>query len=57
MIDIKDKVDSKEIRIKFWESVEISYKKLKANKTLYQEEIEERKLWENTLMDGLENEL
>jgi len=39
--------------IQFWEEVNEAYSKLKANKTAFKDEIEERKLWEKTLFDGM----
>lgn len=38
----------------FWNQVNASYAKLKEDKEAWAEELEERKLWENTLGDGLE---
>lgn len=38
----------------FWNQVNASYEKLKEDKEAWADELEERKLWENTLGDGLE---
>ncbi|MCL4550886.1 MAG: hypothetical protein M1495_20225 [Bacteroidetes bacterium] len=39
--------------IQFWNEVNEAYSKLKASKTAFKDEIEERKLWEKTLSDGI----
>lgn len=40
----------------FWRQVNEAYARLRQNPTAWQEELEERRLWDNTLMDGLEEE-
>ena len=41
-------------RRKMLEATNSAFSALKADKTAWQEEIEERKIWENTLSDGFE---
>lgn len=43
-------------RKKFLEELNASYAALRSDPVAWQEELEERKLWENTLMDGLEDD-
>ncbi len=43
-------------RRKMLEATNEAFATLKADKTLWNEELAERKLWENTLADGAENE-
>ena len=43
-------------RRKILEATNEAFSTLKANQDLWQEEITERKVWENTLSDGVENE-
>ena len=43
-------------RRKILEATNEAFSTLKANQDLWQEEIAERKVWENTLSDGVENE-
>jgi predicted transcriptional regulator len=40
----------------FWDEVDAAYRELQADPASWAEELEERKLWEATLMDGLEPE-
>jgi Arc/MetJ-type ribon-helix-helix transcriptional regulator len=40
----------------FWQEVREAYARLRHDPQAWQEELEERRLWENTLMDGLEEE-
>lgn len=42
--------------IQFWNEVDEAYLKLKSNKKAYKQEIEERKLWEKTLSDGIKSD-
>ena len=43
-------------REKFLDEVNEAYARLRANPQAWEDEIVERKLWEGTLMDGLEKE-
>lgn len=43
-------------RRKLLEATNSAFSALKANKTAWQEESDERDIWENTLLDGVENE-
>jgi post-segregation antitoxin (ccd killing protein) len=43
-------------RRKILEATNEAFSTLKANQDLWQEEIAERQVWENTLSDGVENE-
>ena len=39
-----------------WEQLNAGYAALRADPVAWAEELEERRLWDNTLMDGLEDE-
>lgn len=43
-------------RRKMLEATNLAFSKLKADKSAWREEIEERELWENTLSDGVGKE-
>lgn len=43
-------------RRKILEATNIAFAELKADKAAWAEELEERKLWENTLLDGIDKE-
>ena len=43
-------------RRRFLEGLNEDFKALKKDRKAWQEETEERRLWENTLLDGIENE-
>ncbi len=43
-------------RRKLLEATNLAFLELKAGKAVWQEEIEEREIWENTLSDGVEKE-
>lgn len=43
-------------RRKMLEATNLAFSELRADKTAWQEESEERQLWENTLADGVEKE-
>ena len=43
-------------RRKILEATNQAFATLKANKEAWKEELDERELWENTLMDGIEKE-
>lgn len=38
------------------EAANLAFSALKADKTAWQNELEERQMWENTLLDGVEDE-
>jgi hypothetical protein len=40
----------------FWKSANEGWEKLRSDPVAWQEELEERRLWEATLMDGLEDD-
>jgi hypothetical protein len=56
MKTVIDKTEDKDSKEKYRESLIEGYKNLHENEEQYQEELEEMKLWDNTLMDGLEDE-
>jgi len=41
-------------KTQFFESLDAAFKALKADPVAWAQELEERRLWENTLMDGLD---
>lgn len=43
-------------RRKMLEATNSAFSALKADKSAWQEEVEERGIWENTLLDGVEKE-
>lgn len=43
-------------RRKMLEATNLAFSELKADKTAWQDEMEEREMWENTLADGVEKE-
>jgi|GEM_PF-7106314 len=46
------KKEKKQAEQKFWDDVNKAFKKLKLNKRLWREELEERKLWGITFLDN-----
>lgn len=40
----------------FWQQVHEAYARLRQDPVAWQEELEEQRLWDNTLVDGLEKE-
>lgn len=54
MQSIVEKAVEKYKRELFLESLSQDFKKLRENKEAWDKEIEERRLWENTLFDGVE---
>lgn len=40
----------------FWQQVHEAYARLQQDSVAWQEEMEERRIWENTLLDGLKEE-
>ena len=56
LLDIMKEAINRYYREEFWSAVEQSYQKLKEDKELYNDDLEERKLWDITLMDGLEDD-
>ena len=55
--DVLDEAISEYERRKFLEGLSEDFARLRANPELWQEELEERALWDCTLMDGLEDDL
>jgi hypothetical protein len=43
-------------RRKMLEATNLAFSELKADKAAWQDEVEEREIWENTLIDGVEPE-
>lgn len=54
--DVLDEAISEYERKKFLEGVREDYARLRADPEAWREELEERALWDVTLMDGLEDE-
>lgn len=54
MQSIVEKAVERYKRELFLESLSQDFKKLRENKEAWDEEIEERRLWENTLLDGVQ---
>src|SRR5437764_1087218 len=46
---------SAEVRENFWNGLDRYYENLKRDPVAWQQELEERRVWEGTLNDGLEN--
>ena len=53
---IADEAIEKYKREQFFDGLNDDFKALQADEDAWREELEERKLWENTLLDGLESE-
>jgi len=43
-------------RVRFFRKANAGYKALRADPVAWAQEVEERRLWDNTLMDGLEDD-
>ena len=56
MQTILENVIEEERRRRFFDEADIAYARLRADPEAWAEELEERALWDNTLMDGLEDE-
>ena len=41
---------------RFWEQTDAAYRALRSDDAAWREEIEERQLWDSTLMDGLDKD-
>lgn len=56
MSDVLEKVLLAEKRRRFFEGINAGYEELKKSPSDWKEELEERDLYENTLMDGVKDE-
>jgi predicted transcriptional regulator len=52
---VLDRLVAQEREALFWQQTNAAYAALRADEAAWQEEIAERALWENTLMDGLDD--